>query len=265
MTHIFKKLKLRFNPFEPSATGAPLGSELTLSKELSDRVHTLLERHDSGQGVKTLMVVGEYGIGKTCLLQWLHRHFLPERRIKSFYFDNPGVHFYDLANALLRNIGRKDFAKFVWELAGPKVETVYQTSLFQSSFEEYLSAVMHRRQYPEMTRALQEAIIRANVTSDGEIANCLARIVMDSKQKPYFEYRDFMPRIKGSVVPEAEEAPYFQALLRTILQGEGASAMAFLVDEFEEIGLQKRLTRRASYDYLATLKRLVNLTPEQSD
>ena len=36
------------------------------------------------------------------------------------------MQFYDLANALLKTIGRKDFAKFIWEYAGPYVPTPYQ-------------------------------------------------------------------------------------------------------------------------------------------
>ncbi len=35
------------------------------------------------------------------------------------------------------------------------------------------------------------------------------------------------------------------------------------IDEFEEIGLQKRLNRRAAHDYLVTLKRLVNLAQSE--
>ena len=133
----------------------------------------------------------------------------------------------------------------------------YQGSLFQQSFEEYLSADIHGRQ--DLTTPLQEAIAKTGVTTDEEIAHCLARIVTAARNKPYFEYRDFVPRQKGSLVAEAEEAPYFRAILKIIAQGANAKAVAFLIDEFEEIGLQKRLTRRAAHDYLATLKRLINL------
>ena len=181
----------------------------------------------------------------------------------SFYFDNPGVQFYDLANSLLRSIGRKDFAKFIWELAGAHVSKPLQGNLFQKGYEEYLSASYRRRAQPDMTVPLQDAITSAGVTTDEEIAHCLARIVTDIVKKPYFEYRDFIPRQQNSVVPEGEEAPYFRAILKTISSGTGADAIAFLIDEFEEIGLQKRLTKRAAHDYLATLKRLINLA--QSD
>ena len=256
---ILKTLGLDSNPFEPSATGAPIASALSPPNRVTKKTLELLDVHQTGQGVKAIVLVGEYGTGKTCLLQWLHREIFPRRQIRSFYFDNPGVQFYDLANHLLRSIGRKDFAKFIWELAGAHVSGPRQGNLFQKGYEEYLSAAYRRGRQQDMTGPLQAAIIRAHVTADEEIAHCLARIVTDVVRKPYFEYRDFIPRQQGSVVPEGEEAPYFRAILKTISQGTGAKAIAFLIDEFEEIGLQKRLTRRAAHDYLATLKRLINL------
>ena len=260
---ILQKLRLDSNPFEPSATGVPLLGALSPPNELAEKTMHLLDVHQTGQGVKAIVIVGEYGTGKTCLLQWLHSKVFPSRQIKSFYFDNPGVQFYDLANKLLRAIGRKDFAKFIWELAGSHVTTPHQGSLFQKGFEEYLSNSFRPGRQQDMTSPLQEAIKSADVTTDEQIAHCLARIVTDFVKKPYFEYRDFVPQQKGSMVPEGEEAPYFRAILKTISQGTSAKAIAFLIDEFEEIGLQKRLTKRAAHDYLATLKRLINLAQSQ--
>ena len=263
MPSILQRLQLEFNPFEPSGAGPPLKGALTPPRTIEDRACQLLDAHQTGKGAKAVVITGEYGTGKTCLLSWLHHRVLPIRRIKSFYFDNPGVQFYDLANALLRTIGRKDFAKFIWELAAPFVSIPYQTDLFQSGFEAFVSAQSsrsRRQDLREVTRALQEAILQTGVTSDEQIADCLARIVTDAVRKPYFEYRDFVPRQQGSLVAEAEEAPYFGAILKTISKGVNAEAIAFLIDEFEEVGLQKRLTRRAAHDYLGTLKRLINLS-----
>lgn len=266
MSNTLQKLGLEFNPFEPAATGAPLSGKLAPPSALANQVQQVLDLHQSGHGVKAIVIVGEYGAGKSCLLRWLHDDIFPERQIKSFYFDNPGVQFYDLANALLRTIGRKDFAKFIWELAGSYVSEPYQRSLLHpGGYEEYLSVPHRSRREHDVTTPLQDAIKAADVTADDQIANCLARVVTDSKKKPYFEYRDFVPRQSGSLVAEGEEAPYFGAILRTITRGYGASGIAFLIDEFEEIGLQKRLTKRAAHDYLATLKRLVNLTESEEN
>ena len=260
MSSMLQKLGLEFNPFEPAGSGAPIGSDLVFADGLAARMHRLLDQHQTGHGIKAIVVVGEYGTGKTCLLQWLHRELFPERRIRSFYFDNPGVQFYDLANALLRSIGRKDFAKFIWELAGPHISDPYQKSLFERGFEEYLSSPSLTKHQQEIVFSLQKAIKEVNVTTDDEIAHCLARIVTEATRKPYFEYRDFIPRQSGSVVAEGEEAPYFGALVNTIVRGSGAKGVALVIDEFEEVGLQKRLTKRAAHDYLATLKRLINLS-----
>lgn len=256
-------LKLAYNPFEPAATGPPLsGTPLFVPDTLKMQTNSLVEKLRVGTGFKALVVVGEYGSGKTCLLQWLNTEVFPQRHIRSFYFDNPGVQFYDLANFLLRTIGRKDFARFIWELAGSHA-TGYTPSLFHEGYEGYLNAWFQSRRSPDIVHRLQDGIKAAHVTSDDEIAHCLARIVTDVVKKPYFEYRDFVPRQKGSVVPEGEEAPYFRAILKTIQRGMGAHGTAFVIDEFEEIGLQKRLTKRAAHDYLATLKRLINLTQRE--
>ena len=265
MPELLPKLDLAFNPFEPAASGPPIGIAISPPPALEMRMRNLVDARQTSRGPTVFVLIGDYGTGKTCLLRWLCDELLPQHRIRPFYFDNPGVHFYDLANTLLRTIGRKDFAKFIWELAGPHVSTPYQRSLFQKSFEEHLAAENRPRRGRghDVADALQKAIMDAGVTLDEEIAHCLARIVTDAVRKPYFEYRDFLPRQTDSLVAEAEEARYFGAILKTLSRGSGATAVAFLIDEFEEIGLQKRPTKRAAHDYLTTLKRLINLTQKE--
>ena len=263
MSDLPSNLKLAYNPFEPAATGPPFGAPLSVPDTTRNRATEIIETLQTGTGVKALVVVGEYGSGKSCLLQWLNTKVFPELHIRSFYFDNPGVQFYDLANRLLRTIGRKNFAKFIWELAGSHT-TGYQPSLFHGGYEKYLSGWSRRQRSTQIIARLQDGILAAGVTPDEEIAHCLGRIVTEVVSKPYFEYRDFVPRQKGSVVPEGEEASYFRAILETIKKGLSARGTAFVIDEFEEIALQKRLTRRAAHEYLATLRRLVSLT-EQVD
>jgi hypothetical protein len=261
MSGDLNRLQLRANPFEPAATGAPL-EELWIPKTWSSKIRNSLDMLDQAKGVKAMALAGEYGSGKSYILHWLEREELPKRRIKPFYFDNPGAQFYSLANGLLRQIGRKDFAKSLWELASVYVEG-YQRSLFTAGFEDFLLGAHSGRRNERTLAELQNAVLTAGITPDEEIAHCLARIVVETSRKPYFEYRDFLAG-KGSLVAEGEEAPYFGAILKTLRLAGGISAVAFLIDEFEEVSLQKRLSRREAHDYLATLKRLINLTMSEN-
>lgn len=263
MSTLNRRLGLEFNPFEPAASGAPLINDLWLPESWKQKFEQVLRPLSQGQGTKAFAISGEYGSGKTYILQWLYRHALPRRRIKPFYFDNPGVQFYDLANSLLRQVGRKDFAKYIWELAAPHVNE-YQRSFFLRGFEEYLAARRNSRGKQTVPSDLQDAIQKSGITNDEEIAHRLALIVTDTPIKPYFDYRDFIAGQRQSLVAEGEEAPYFKALLKTLQLAGSVDAVAFLIDEFEEISLQKRLTRREAHDYLATLKRLINLTQSEN-
>lgn len=262
MSTSLESMRIRFNPFEPAASGAPLQENLWLPPAWQEKLTSVIDHHCGGRGVKALALSGEYGSGKTYILKWLQHDEFPRRRIKPFYFDNPGVQFYDLANSLLRQIGRKDFAKAIWELSGVNVKG-YQHSLFSTGYEAYLEGFSHiRRKQQAILGVLQTAIKKAGIVRDDEIAHRLAKVVADTPGKPFFEYRDFITGRRESLVAEGEEAPYFAAILRTLKLAAGIESVVFLVDEFEEVSLQKRLSRRESYDYLATLKRLINLTED---
>lgn len=261
---MLETMKLAFNPFEPTATGKPIHTSLSPLGDSQDRIHRVLDRHAGSDGTKAIVVRGEYGAGKTCVLRWLHEEVFPAQQTKSFYFRDPGVHFYRLADSLLRIVGRKDFAKFIWELAHTFVDVPYHGHLFKKGFEEFILADTKPANVARLTLALQKAILRTHVTSQEEIAHCFARIVTTTARKPYFEYRDFVPRSKSSIVPELEEPAYFDSILKTLSAGYGVSSVAFVIDEFEEISLQKRLSRKAAHDYLTTLKRLIDLTQPNS-
>jgi hypothetical protein len=106
-------------------------------------------------------------------------------------------------------------------------------------------------------------IKQAGVTEDEEIAHRLAQTVVGTPTKPYFDFRDFVAGKPDALVAEKEEAKYFGAVLKTLRLSAGIKAVAFLIDEFEEISYQKRLTKREAHDYLGTLKRLINLTRDE--
>jgi hypothetical protein len=258
-----KSVSLEANPFEPSGSSAPLVEEefwlpdVTWKQELKKWLDTL----GTGQGTRSLAIVGGYGSGKSYILHWLERVEFPKRKVLTFYFENPEVRFYDLANSLLRRIGRKHFAKLLWELAQPNRQQPQQRTLFAAGFEGYLDRVAKRTSTSELSD-LQEAIKRSGVTDDDEIAHCLARLIAETPRKPYFEYRDFVASKSDSLVAQGQEPRYFAAILKTLRVADNVERVAFLLDEFEQISLRKRLTTKDSQDYLVTIKRLIDISQQ---
>ncbi len=261
MARDFTRLKLRFNPFEPAASGVPIIDGLWVPERWASPLRHFLDEMQHTQGAKAFAILGEYGSGKTYLLRWLEHEELPKRRVRAFFFDNPGVQFYDLANALLRQLGREEFAKSLWEFLDPRLPT--QSSLFGNSFQEWLRAIKRYRQEDEAIRELSRKIREKGIADDEEIRYKLAQLIVGTYERPYFQYKDFVAGRRGALVPEKEEAPYFAAILRALRLTGGAESVAFLIDEFEEVSLQKRLTKRQAHEYLATMKRLINLTERE--
>ena len=263
MSSVLQKLQLQSNPFEPAATGAPLFGGLSLPAAQQQRLLHLLDVNQMGEGAKAIIIVGADGMGKTSLLQWLHREVLPQRCVQSYCFNNPGIQFYHLANQLLRTIGRRNLAKLIWELAASQAVGSCQSSLFERGFAQYLSNFSPGHRQEGIAEALPQALLRTKVTEDERIACHLARIVTEIIKKPYFEYRDFVAGPSPSIVAEDEEAPFLRAILKTVAKGTGVNTVALLIDEFEEISLRPRLTRRQTHDFRATMKRLTNLAQSE--
>jgi len=264
MDNPYARLRLRFNPFEPAASGVPISGTLWVPERWSQPLRNFLATMAHTSGAKAYAILGDYGSGKTYLLRWLEREELPRPRyrIRPFFFDNPGLQFYDLANTLLRQIGREEFAKALWEFLNPQLPG-FQLSLFGDSFQGWLQSVKKHRREEEAVRVLAEQIHAKGIASDEEIRYKLGRLIVETYERPYFEYKDFVAGRRGSLVAEREEAPYFAAILRALRLTGSAEAVAFLLDEFEEVSLQKRLTKRQAHDYLATLKRLIGLTERE--
>ncbi len=262
MANNISRLGLKYNPFEPAASGAPV-SDLWIPGRWKSKLDDFFEAMQHTEGPKAYAILGEYGSGKTYLLKYLERQYLPDFRIRPFFFDNPGVQFYDLANKLLKNLGREEFAKSLWELLSPELPS-FQIPLWGVSFLTQLRSIQKSRQAEKAIESLAKGIISREITNDAEIAYKLARLVVDTADRPYFEYKDFIAGRSGSFVAEGEEAPYFAAIIRTLKITNNVGAIAFLMDEFEEVSLQKRLSQKQAQDYLATLKRLINLTEREN-
>ena len=255
-----KKCKLQRNPFPPAAAGIDTEEGLYIPKSWERKISEYYGFLRGGGGPKAFPIVGSYGSGKTVLLRYLKKYFEKER-ILSFYFDNPGLQFYDLANTLMRGIGRHEFAKALWELCKPHMSKAAQLSLFPMSFSDWISTLRTKAEREARARELKTIIIEnLELTRDEEVAYRMALTVIETASKPYFEYRDFVAGGKSSLVAEKEEAKYFKAIIKTILSIYDVLGVAFLIDEFEEVAIPKRMPARKVHEYLATLRRFISIS-----
>lgn len=251
---------LKFNPFPPAATGVAFSGTIRLPADWSSEVGQRINELSAGGGAKALTIVGEYGAGKTYVLHWLmEEEFTTKRRILPFFFDNPGVAFYDLANQLLRQVGRYELSKALWELLyNPQNEPSLQGRLIDLTFPQWLEKLGERTSRKREINFLAQELRKSGLSDEDEISFRFAQLITDTRDSPYYEFRNFIPRNANSLIAEKEEARYFLTLIKILKKIFEVDGIAFLIDEFEDIALGKRLAKRQISEYTATLRRLLD-------
>lgn len=257
-----QRLGLSRNPFPPATTGTGLLEELSLPESWETDLRGRIKELAESEGDKALVIEGGYGAGKTFILRWIEAEVLPGHRIKPFFFENPGTAFYDLANRLMRQVGRYEVAKALWEMLYPDSPEDRQT-LFALEFGQWLASLNTRASRNKAIQSLSAALQGQGLAEDEEILNKLSRLIVETGERPYFEYRDFVPRGTRSLVAEREEPKYFQSLVRILGRISNASGIAFLLDEFEDVALGRRLNRNQATAYTSTLRHLLDVAESE--
>jgi hypothetical protein len=257
---------LNRNPFPPAAAGVPPTGidEQSWPDDLVRSAETCLQYLADSSGSKAILVIGEYGSGKTSFLHTVLKPKLEARKILSFYFENPGTQLYDLANTVMRTVGRYEFAKALWEFLSMDLKS-HRTTLFSETFSTYLqrlSASTSERRVEEAR--LQKALRSSGMIDDEEIAMRFSELVVETSVKPFFEYRDFLVGTKGTLVAEKQEPRYFKTLLRLLGRMYSPDGIAFVIDEFEDVAIGHRMNRSKSYEYLATLRSLLDMSQDEN-
>jgi len=261
---IIEEYKLSRNPFPPAASGIDVEKDLYIPPKWEGKIEDYYKTLHQGKGAKAFPIVGDYGSGKTVLLKGYLKDFFESKRIKTIYFENPGVKFYDLANTLMRSLGRYEFSKALWERCKEYLAERGQKLLFPMSFSSMLATLKTRADRERKVRELSDVIKnQLNLTDDEEVAYKLGLMVVETTSKPYFSYRDFVVGTKG-LVAEREESKYFKAVINAIIKIYGVEGVAFLIDEFEEIAFPKRMSHKQTYEYLATLRSLIDISEKEN-
>ena len=268
------RLKLTDNPFLPGGTVPELKQDEVLYVPRSIRTKLddqIMSFQTNLMDFKALSVIGDYGSGKSTILSQFVTRVLREKNYKVFYFSNPGIQFYDLANTLLRGIGRAEFAKGLFELVsfGLLKGTIHQFVSDEDkkgllTFSEWIQQAKNKEQKRRMVSNLQASIRNSEykITSDDEIAHKLATMIVETRDRTYFDYRDFVSG-RDSYIAEKEEPKYFKALIRSLKEIYHARGIVFIIDEFEDIVSSIRMPVFKQTEYLRTLKHLIDLSKEE--
>jgi hypothetical protein len=162
-------------------------------------------------------------------------------------------------------LGRYEFSKALWERCKEYLAERGQKLLFPMSFVQMLSTLKTRTARERKAMELSDVIKnKLNLTDDEEVAYKLGLMIVETTSKPYFSYRDFVVGPKDSLVAEREESKYFKAVINAIIKTYGVDGVAFLIDEFEEIAFPKRMTHKQTYEYLTTLRSLIEISEKEN-
>ena len=263
-SELFARYGLKFNPFPPAATGTAFAEDLWVPTSWAKELESVYTALSGGGGPKATTVVGGYGSGKTYVLHWMMEHQFKPNRVQPYYIGNPGLVFYTLADELLRQIGRYEFSKAVWQaLSNEHGMFANRSSFVESPFHLWLASLQTQADKAQAQNRLATALQNLNLTDEEEVSFRFAQIIVGTRDRPFFTFRDFVPRSSTSVVAENQETRYFRALIRILLFAYGWGGIAFLLDEFEDVALGKRLARRQSHEYTSTLRRLLDAADEE--
>lgn len=263
-SELFARYGLKFNPFPPAATGTAFTEDLWIPPSWSTELDSVYTALSGGEGPKATTVVGGYGSGKTYVLHWIMEQQFRPSRVQPYYIGNPGLAFYTLADELLRQIGRYEFSKAVWQaLSNEHGMFANQSSFVDSPFHLWLESLRTQASKTRAQMRLAKALQNLELTDEEEVSFRFAQIVVGTRDRPFFTFRDFVPRSSSSLVAENQETRYFRALIRILLFAYGWEGIAFLIDEFEDVALGKRLARRQSHEYTSTLRRLLDAADEE--
>ncbi|OQX78994.1 MAG: hypothetical protein B6D56_08000 [Candidatus Omnitrophica bacterium 4484_70.1] len=165
----------------------------------------------------------------------------------------------------MRRLGRYEFSKALWERCKEYLSQHKTLRLFPLSFKEFLNLFKTKSEREKEVQELQKIIKeKIQLTDDEEVAYRFGLMIVETASKPYFSYRDFAAGSKNSLVAEKQEPKYFKAVIKAICEVYNVEGVAFLIDEFEEVAFPKRMTKKKIYEYLITLRRLIDISEEEN-
>lgn len=258
------------NPFPVAGIAIESIDVPPFPKSVIDKFESVVKKIESSRGDKALAVIGQYGSGKTTFMHHIVEKSFIGKNYATFYFGDPGIRFYDLANQLLRQIGRYNFARALWEMSKTSKKIFKNSTLVPLDFDQYLRSIYPaKRKSSDIKRNKELEIGRlstffkeeAKLTKDEEISRKLAQLVIETGEKPFFDYFQFR-EVKDLLVAVKKESDYFAALITAIMKMYETRGVVFLIDEIENIAVNKNIGPARASEYFISLRNLLDTSVE---
>lgn len=291
----YDALGLKSNPFPKSGT-ANINESEELTKKLIPIDSEVYKKtvqyiadslYPQNENDNTLIgtILGDYGTGKTQLLL-LVKYIIQRESSKAYviYINNPGSKLSELIGAIIDNIGKEQFKKFLWNQAIDKlsdenknyrdellkftadkvgklfhhvnipfsIESKENHKAFIDSFINNISLRNKRKQFNEYLKKCI-IIIFEEKYNDSVIANYFYNII--SEDFGVSKTWETMTSGDGRYL-DKKVVPLLNAIIQ-IIKDQGFDRFYLLVDEFEDI-TSGRLTKKEVDNYSHNLRTLID-------
>lgn len=271
-------LGLRYNPFPPTGiTGSgEFSGPFFLSSTIKEELNNFVARAVRQSDFCGVVLLGEYGAGKTALLKYFEKSASLAREkghpLAAYYVSNPGTSFADVLQSMTESINREVLLKYSWAFFLVKLSEGIEES--ESYLEEIgLPNVEHRQlanivdghgfwklfhedlEIPpnDISDAVNEVMLGA--LADYSLAQDLSALMLGDRRTAAQSWSKLTRRLPSTSTKKPIPSERLEGLL-AILRVNGIKHVFLLIDEFEDVVFH-RMTKRLRDDFTATLRSLI--------
>jgi len=271
-----KALGLIRNPFPPTGVAGMSTGEVPflLRARCRSTLNMFVKAALEGNDFCGLVIVGEYGSGKTSILRYF-AHAVNNAQgfgipVGSIYVSSPGSSFSDILQSMIRAIGKEILVKYGWALfikwlkgspgdqrfievglPYPDKEHLITINDAGSFWEVFDNKLLASRKI--ITNAVNMVMVRE--LPDPYFARNLAEMMLGDRSTASETWSEFSKPVSSYGTKKPVVSDRMASILK-ICRVNGIDHLFVLVDEFEDVAFN-RMSKKMRDDFTATLRAII--------